>query len=136
MDEHEEERKEWEKQKVIRSTLKLMRVLVRNHIPVEMKTEPAALFITVGDERLLLITAAVDYSKVKGNDPRIVPPWEYVEEKDCCYGLPNMTKYPDGCPECGCREAGNASFECEKHRRVEQVPLVRSCRPDDPPAVR
>jgi hypothetical protein len=118
MDEHEAEHKEWEKQKLIRSMMKLQRLLIRNGISVEVISSPPSIAVEVGDERLMLVLLAVDYSKVTGNDPRIVPPWEYKEEEDCCYGLPNMIKYPGGCPKCGCREAGNASFNCEKHKSV------------------
>lgn len=35
--------------------------------------------------------------------------------KDCCGGRPNMMQYEDGCPTCGCRESGNASFTCGRH---------------------
>lgn len=40
------------------------------------------------------------------------------EDTDCCRGYPNMEENPKGCPVCGCREAGNASYTCLKHYGV------------------
>ena len=44
------------------------------------------------------------------------------EVEDCCGGYPDMSKLPEGCPVCGCRESGNASYTCDQHYEIVNTP--------------
>lgn len=37
------------------------------------------------------------------------------QDEDCCGGYPGSAEHPGECLNCGCREAGNASFLCGQH---------------------
>jgi len=66
--------------------------------------------------------------KIRGWIPRNIGVLPSDENYECCYGYPDMMEYPDGCPMCGCREAGNASYTCPKHYSVINSPSSKGSR--------